>query len=101
MAVDIKSDGDIDFFLGSLDGPDRLLVNDGSGRPSMVIGLYDDAPSRATLGWAVADLNGDQRPDLVESQGETSGHEAEKVYFATDAVPPDPAPPIIDRYEAG
>jgi len=79
VAVDVESDGDADFFLGSLDGPDRLLVNDGSGRLSMVIGLYDGPPSRGTLGWAVADLNGDRRPDLVESHGETPGHEAERV----------------------
>lgn len=95
VGVDIDSDGDADFFLGSLDGPDRLLLNDGTGRLSMVIGLYEGSPSRGTLGWAVADLNGDDRPDLVESQGETPGHEGERVYFATDAVPPDTAPPII------
>lgn len=102
VAVDIESDGDADFFIASLDGPDRLLLNDGSGRLSMVIGLYDGAPSHGTLGWAVADLNGDRRPDLVESQAETPGYEAEKVYFATDAVPPDTAPPIITTdYEPG
>ena len=43
----------------------------------------------------MADLNGDGRPDLVESQGENPAAEAEQVYFATDAVPPDTAPPII------
>jgi hypothetical protein len=95
VAVDIDSDTDADFFVASLDGPDRLLLNDGTGRLSMVIGLYDASPSRGTLGWAVADLNGDHRPDLVESQGETPGHEAERVYFATDAIPPDTAAPII------
>jgi hypothetical protein len=102
VAIDIESDGDADFFLGSLDGPDRLLLNDGTGVLTMVIGLYDAAPSQGTLGWAVADLNGDHRPDLVESQGETPGHEAEKVYFATDAVPTDTAAPIITTdYTAG
>jgi hypothetical protein len=96
VALDVDSDGDADFFVASLDGPDRLLLNDGSGRLTAVVApLYAAAPSRGTLGWAVADLNGDDRPDLVESQGENPAAEAEQVYLATDAVPPDTAPPII------
>jgi len=95
VAVDIESDGDADFIVASLDGPDRLLINDGSGHLSMVQPLYPTAPSRGTLGWAVADLNGDDRPDMVESQGENPTATAEQVYLATDAVPPDTAPPIV------
>jgi len=96
VALDAESDGDADFFVASLDGPDRLLLNDGSGRlTTLVAPLYASGPSRGTLGWAVADLNGDDRPDLVESQGENPAAEAEQVYLATEAVPPDTVPPVI------
>jgi hypothetical protein len=95
VAVDVESDGDADFFVASLDGPDRLLLNDGSGRLSLVSPIMRRPFSGGTLGWGVADLNGDRRPDLVESQGEVPGHEAEQVYLATDAIPPDSAPPIV------
>ena len=94
-AIDIESDGDADFLVASLDGPDRLLLNDGSGGLTLVSNIIDASPSRGTLGWGITDLNGDGRPDMVESQGEVSGHYDERVYFATEAVPPDTAPPII------
>ena len=29
--LDVDSDGDADFLVGSLDGPDRILLNDGAG----------------------------------------------------------------------
>ena len=47
---------------------------------------------------AVADLDGDDRLDVVESQGEVPGHEDERVYLASDVIPVDAAPPII-RWE--
>ena len=95
VPIDIESDGDADFLVASLDGPDRLLLNDGSGGLTVVIGIIDASQSRGTLGWGITDLNGDGRPDMVESQGEVSGHYDERVYLATDAVPLDTAPPII------
>lgn len=95
VALDVESDGDADFLIGSLDGPDRLLINDGSGRLTLATTVFDAVPSRGTLGLALADLNGDGRLDFVEGQGEVSGHEDERVYFATDMVPSDIAPPII------
>ena len=95
VPIDIESDGDADFIVASLDGPDRLLLNDGSGVLTLVSTIIDGTPSRGTLGWGIVDLNGDGRPDMVESQGEVSGHYDERVYMATDAVPPDTAPPII------
>jgi hypothetical protein len=98
VALDIESDGDADFLIGSLDGPDRLLVNDGSGALTMHDDVFFALSSGGTLGMAVADLNGDDRPDVVESQGEVPGHEDERVYLATDVVPADTAAPII-RWE--
>ena len=93
VALDIESDGDADFIIGSLDGPDRLLINDGTGRLSVVLDAFSGAPSSGTLGMAIADLNGDGRPDVVEAQGEVA--EDDRVYLATDVLEPDTAPPII------
>ena len=44
---------------------------------------------------AVADLNGDGRVDVVESQGEVPTSEDERVYLATRALPRDTAPPVV------
>ncbi len=98
VAIDIESDGDADFVIGSLDGADRLLVNDGSGRLSVVLDAFVGEPSSGTLDLAIADLNGDGRPDLVEAQGEVA--EDERIYLATEVLAPDTAAPII-RGEMG
>jgi hypothetical protein len=96
IALDIDSDGDADFIIGSLDGPDRLLVNDGAGVLTMNVGVFDGPAGHGTLLMAVADLNGDGRPDVVEAQGEVPGHEDERVYLASpNVLEPDTAPPII------
>jgi hypothetical protein len=95
IGLDVESDGDQDFVIGSLDGPDRVLINDGTGLLTVSDSIFDGDPTRGTLGIAQADLNGDARVDIVESQGEAEGYEDERVYLAGDAVPPDTAPPVI------
>ena len=95
VALDVESDGDADFLVGSLDGADRLLVNDGTGRLTVADQVFDGVPTQGTLGLAVADLDGDGRPDVVESQGEVPGFEDERVYRGTDALAPDTAPPVV------
>jgi len=95
VGLDVESDGDADFLIGSLDGPDRLLLNDGSGSLTLAEDVFDGDPSLGTLGMAVADLNGDTRADVVEAQGEVPNHEDERVYLAVSLVEPDTAPPVV------
>ena len=92
--LDVDSDGDADFVVGSLSGPDRLLVNDGRGRLTVRLDVFagDDTPG--TLGMALADLDGDARLDVVQGQGEHRTAVQEKV-FAGRGLAPDTAPPSI------
>ena len=93
--LDVDSDRDSDFLLFSLSGSDRLMVNDGSGRLTMVTQAVNAPASRGSLGLAVADLNDDGRLDVVESQGEVPGSFDERLYLATDAMAPDTAEPRV------
>ena len=101
IGLDVESDGDADFLVSSLDGPDRLLVNDGSGLLSLAADAFDADPSRGTLGMALADLNGDGLIDVVESQGEVPGALEERVYLGTVVLEPDTAPPIVRAESLG
>jgi hypothetical protein len=90
--LDAESDGDPDFLIGSLDGTDRLLVNDGSGRLSLDAQVFGAPASTGTLGMAVADLDGDGRLDVVEAQGEVV--DPDLVYRGV-GIPPDTAAPVV------
>ncbi len=94
-SLDVDSDGDADFVIGALTGSDRLLLNDGSGHLSLANAAFGTAISGGTLGMAVADLNGDDRPDVVDAQGENPTASDERVYFATDRLAPDTAAPRV------
>jgi hypothetical protein len=95
--LDADSDGDADVLIGSLDGPDRLLLNDGTGKLKLVNedeSLLGD--TYGTLGIALADLDKDCKLDAVQAQGEVDV--AEKVYLGRK-IPPDTAPPVIANVE--
>ncbi len=95
--LDFDSDGDADLLIGSLELPDRLLLNDGLGKLKLV-----DHPqpipgdTRGTLGIAAADLNGDHKLDVVQAQGE--GADPEKVFLGQN-IQVDTAPPMITQVE--
>lgn len=92
--LDFDSDGDPDILIGSLDGPDRIMVNDGEGRLSLLDDPFGEAHrTTGTLALAVADLNGAARLDVVEAQGEAAFDE--RIYIGS-GIAPDTAPPIVN-----
>ncbi len=92
--LDVDSDGDADFVIGSLSGPDRLLVNDGRGHLSLRRDVFAGAETPGTLGLALADLDGDGRMDVIQAQGEHPTAVQERVYLGT-GLQPDTAPPVV------
>ena len=91
--LDVDADGDADFLIGSLSGPDRLLENDGTGVFTLDQTVMP-AGTPGTLGLAVADLNDDGRLDVVQAQGEV-GDESDKVQIADPGVAIDTAAPAM------
>ena len=97
VGLDVDSDGDTDFIVGSLSGTDRLLRNDGEGNLTVDENVFGGSPTPGTLGIAVADLNGDGKLDVVQSQGELA--DDERVYYG-DEIAPDTAAPRIGAVRA-
>jgi hypothetical protein len=97
--LDFDSDGDADLLIGSLDDPDRLLLNDGSGKLKLVNHTKPIlGDTRGTLDLALADLNSDRKLDAVQAQGEVVYSFQEKVFLGKN-IPVDTAPPVITQVE--
>ena len=92
--LDSDADGDADFLIGSLSGPDRLLINDGSGRLRVATDVFTGAETPGTLGMAIADLDGDARIDVVQSQGEHPTAIQERIFLGR-GLDADTAPPVV------
>ncbi len=92
--LDYDSDGDADFVVGSLSGPDRLLINNGKGRLSVALDVFDGEATPGTLGIALADLDGDGRMDVVQAQGEHPKAVDERVFLGRGLAPDTAAPSV-------
>lgn len=92
--LDYDSDGDADFLIGSLSGPDRLMVNDGRGHLRVDTGVFAGEDTPGTLGMAIGDLDGDGRIDVVQSQGEHPTAIDERIFMGRGLVP-DTTRPVV------
>jgi len=97
--LDYDSDGDADFVIGSLSGPDRLMINDGKGHLTVALDVFVGADTPGTLGLALGDLDSDGRMDVVQAQGEHPTAIQERVHLGT-GLKPDTAPPSISLVTA-
>ena len=98
--LDFDADGDADIVVGSLSGPDRLLINDGKGRLAVALDVFDGEPTPGTLGLALADLDGDHRMDVAQGQGEHKTAIDERV-FSGRGLKPDTAAPSVSLVASG
>ena len=97
--LDYDNDGDADFVIGSLSGPDRLLINDGKGHLTVATDVFVGPDTPGTLGIALGDLDGDGRVDVVQAQGEHPTANQEKIFLGT-GLKPDTAAPSISLLSA-
>jgi tetratricopeptide (TPR) repeat protein len=90
-AGDVNQDGFIDLLLGSL-GRNRLLINNGDGTFRDASGVWGDVADRFTSSLAIADINGDEMPDLFEAIYVEMEGAFELPEIGDDGVPLQPSP---------
>ena len=95
--IDIDGDGDFDAAVTALGGPERLLINDGTGHFTLEQDAFPP-PGDSSLWADFGDLNGDGKLDVVTGQGE-SGSFLDRVYIGTDAAVVDTTPPRFRAVE--
>lgn len=69
VILDFNGDGRQDIFVGNDSTPKQLFLNQGGWRfeeraLALGLALNGDGAAQATMGIAIADINGDQRPDI-------------------------------------
>jgi hypothetical protein len=95
--IDVDGDGDLDAAIMSLSNEERVLMNDGTGKFTLIPDAFP-AVGDPTLWFDFGDLNGDGRLDVVTGQGEGQP-ELERVYFGTMNAPVDATKPKLRAVE--
>ncbi|MEZ4312447.1 MAG: VCBS repeat-containing protein [Polyangiaceae bacterium] len=95
--IDADGDGDFDAAVTALGGPERLLINDGTGHFVLEQNAFPN-PGDSSLWVDFGDLNGDGKLDVVTGQGE-SGAFLNKVYIGSGAAVVDTTPPRFRAVE--
>lgn len=101
--LDYDSDGDADFLIGCYSGPDRLVVNDGSGNLTALFNLFSGSTALGDTAFGypffgMADFNGDHKLDIVVFYAVWSGGREQRLFLGKN-IAPDTAPPIITLVE--
>jgi hypothetical protein len=94
--LDYDSDDDADFLISSLTGEDRLLINDGEGKFKLEQPVLFGDPTPLTLSMVLADINNDDKPDIIMGQGEGDEGIEERIFIAND-LKPDTGKPVISH----
>ncbi|GAA4805795.1 hypothetical protein GCM10023330_10390 [Litoribaculum gwangyangense] len=96
--IDYDSDGDPDFLISSLTGEDRLLINDGTGKFSLLQPVFFGKQTPLTLSMVLGDIDNDKKMDIVMGQGEGAEGIEERIFIGYD-INPDTAKPIISHFQ--
>ncbi|HYQ25584.1 MAG TPA: VCBS repeat-containing protein [Polyangiaceae bacterium] len=95
--ADVNGDGHYDLLVASLEVPEKLLLNDGTGHfkfsPDAFPNIVDP-----TLGIDVGDLNGDKKLDVITGQGEATPR-VDLFYLGNENVAIDSTPPKFRAVE--
>jgi MYXO-CTERM domain-containing protein len=95
--ADVNGDGHYDLLVASLEVPEKLLLNDGTGHFKFSPGAFPDIID-PTLGIDVGDLDGDKKLDVITGQGEGTPR-LDLFYLGNSNVALDTTPPKFRAVE--
>ncbi|HEY3252804.1 MAG TPA: VCBS repeat-containing protein, partial [Polyangiaceae bacterium] len=95
--ADVNGDGHYDLLVASLEVPEKLLLNDGTGHFKFSPGAFPNIID-PTLGIDIGDLDGDKKLDVVTGQGEGTPR-VDLFYLGNENVAIDTTPPKFRAVE--